>query len=73
MNQTNFATVVTPPGVDGWGTVTVADQTRACYFAPNRFAAPWPVPIAGDRVLVTSNGNSLTALWLIGKGTPTGG
>ena len=73
MNRLLVATVATPPGADGYGTVTVGDATRRCYFAPNRFATTaWPVPVAGDRALVTADATGgLSALWLLGQGTPT--
>jgi hypothetical protein len=35
--------------------------------------APNPVPIAGDRLFVTGGGNSLKALYVIGRGEPAGG
>lgn len=71
VNTQRIAVVVTPPGADGWGSVSQGDQTRQCYFAPARFRTPWPVPSAGDRVLVTLGRNQqLEAVWLLGQGVP---
>jgi hypothetical protein len=69
VNVTRIATIVTTPGADGYGVVSLGGVERACYFAPNRFVGFF-TPAVSDRVLVTSAGNGIAAIALIGKGAP---
>lgn len=73
-NATGWATVVVAPDGDGFGAVLVGDETRRCYFHPRYFAAPWPVPVPGDRVALDTTpagGREMHAVWMIGAGGPT--
>lgn len=71
MNGQRIAVVVTPPDATGWGAVSYGGEQRQCWFKPSRFAAPYPVPLADDRVYVTFGaGRRIEAVWLLGKGEP---
>lgn len=75
MSRLRYGEVTAAPDASGFGRVLIADADRLVWFQPERFAAPWPVPEAGDRVGVyhdeMSVGREWRAVWVIGRGTAT--
>lgn len=71
MSGIGFGEVTAAPDGDGFGQVRIGGVARRCYFAPERFAAPWPVPEVDQRVAVAPGTPQYHALWLIGQGAAT--